>query len=113
MNQEPYKSRGYIAVVGDTAMVESYREACESLTDTEMVAECATYKGYWFLQASEINTNGPVPMPYEEIKPELTTELNAMEKSIQYTNISQALIKELTASGDIEIDLDKFYEDLI
>ncbi|MBR2560966.1 MAG: SurA N-terminal domain-containing protein [Eubacterium sp.] len=99
MKSEPMKGRGYIAVVGDTSLPDTYREACESLTDTEMVAECATYKGYWFLQASEIVDEGP--MPFDEIKSELTNELTAMKQHLQFTETSDALFEELVESGDI------------
>jgi len=111
MQVEPYKSRGYIVVDGDTSIIESYRKACESLTDTEMIAECSTYEGYFFLQATEIS--GPAPMPFEEIKAEMTAELNAMEKNIQYTNITNELLQNLTASGDVMVDIDRFFKGLV
>lgn len=111
MKVEPYKSKGYIMVDGDSTVLESYRTACESLTDTEMIAECATYEGYFFLQASEIS--GPAPMPFEEIQAEMAAELNAMEKNIQYTNITNELIQKLTDSGDAMIDIDKFFKGLV
>ena len=103
MKVEPIKDRGYIAVVGDTSPPDTYREACETLTDTEMVAECATYKGYWFLQASEIVDEGP--MPFDEIKSELTNELTSMKQHLQFTETSDALFDELVESGDIVCDI--------
>lgn len=111
MKVEPYKSRGYIVVTGDTSTIESYRTACETLTDTEMVAECATYEGYFFVQASEIS--GPAPMPFEEIKAPMTAELNAMEENIQYSNITTEIIENLIAEDNAEIDLDKFFKGLV
>ncbi len=111
MKIEPYKSRGYIVVDGDTSVVESYRTACESLTDTEMVAECTTYEGYFFVQASEIS--GPAPMPFEEIKAEMTSELNAMEKNIQYSNITTELVNKLIESGDAMMDMELFFKGLV
>lgn len=111
MKVEPYKSRGYIVVTGDTSTIESYRTACETLTDTEMVAECATYEGYFFVQASEIS--GPAPMPFEEIKAPMTAELNAMEENIQYSNITTEIINNLIAEDNAEIDLDKFFKGLV
>ena len=103
MKTDVLKERGYIAVAGDTSLPDSYREACETLTDTEMVAECATYKGYWFLQASEIVDEGP--MPFEEIKSELTGELTAVKQNLQITETSDALFDELVESGDIVCDI--------
>ncbi|MBR5558819.1 MAG: hypothetical protein IKU72_01060 [Oscillospiraceae bacterium] len=111
MKLEPYKSRGYIVVDGDTSVIESYRTACESLTDTTMVGECATYEAFFFVQASEIS--GPAPMPFEEIKAEMTAELNAMEKNIQYSNITTELVNKLTESGDVMMDMDLFFKGLV
>jgi|GEM_PF-4929693 len=108
MKVEPYKSKGYIAVTGDTKMIPEYREACEKLTDTTMVSECATYRGYWFLQASEIVDKGP--MPFDEIKGQLTKELTTMEQNIGYTQVSKSLIDQLEKSGDVEINLKNFYK---
>lgn len=107
MKVEPYKSRGYIVVAGDSSVPDTYREACESLADTQAVAECATYKGYWFLQATEIVEEGP--MPFEEIKTKMTNELTAMKKHLQYTETTEALLAELTESGDVVFDIEKYY----
>ena len=111
MQIEPYKSNGYVVMQGDTSVIESYRNACESLTDTDMVAECTTYEGYFFVQAEEIS--GPAPMPFEEIKAEMTAELNAMEQNIQYSNISNELIAKLTESGDVMTDVESFFKGLV
>ncbi len=111
MKVEPYKSRGYVVVTGDTSTIESYRTACESLTDTDMVAECATYEGYFFVKASEIS--GPAPMPVEEIKATMTSELNAMEMNIQYSNITTEIITNLEENGNAMMDLDLFFKGLV
>ena len=92
-------------------MIESYRNACDSLTDTEMVAECATYEGYFFVQAEEIS--GPAPMPFEEIKAEMTAELNAMEQNIQYSNITNELVGKLKESGDVMTDVELFFKGIV
>ena len=111
MKLEPYKTRGYVVVNGDSSIIESYRTACESLTDTDMVAECATYEGYFFVKAEEIS--GPAPMPFEEIKAEMTAELNAMEQNIQYSNITTELVNKLIESGDAMMDVDLFFKGLV
>ena len=111
MKLEPYKSRGYVVMQGDSMVIESYRNACDSLTNTDMVAECSTYEGYFFVKASEIS--GPAPMPFEEIKAEMAAELNAMEKNIQYTNITNELIDKLTEAGDVMVDMDRFFKGLV
>ena len=111
MKLEPFKSRGYVVVQGDTSVIESYRNACDSLTDTEMVAECATYEGYFFVQAEEIS--GPAPMPFEEIKAEMTAELNAMEQNIQYSNITNELVGKLKESGDVMTDVESFFKGIV
>lgn len=108
MTMEPIKGRGYIAVTGDNSMIPVYREACESLHDTEAVAECATYKGYWFLQASQIVDEGP--MPFEEISSSMTSELVAMKKNLQYAETTAALMQELQASGDVTMDIAGFFD---
>ena len=111
MKLEPYKSRGYVVMQGDSMVIESYRNACDSLTDTDTVAECATYEGYFFVKASEIS--GPAPMPFDEIKAEMAAELNAMEKNIQYTNITNELLAQLTEAGDVMVDMDRFFKGLV
>lgn len=109
MKMEPYKSHGYIAITGDSSMIPSYRDACERLTDTEMVTECATYKGYWFLQATEIVDEGP--MPFDEICAAMTNELVAMKKNLQYSETTASLLDELKASGDVTIDTNNFFQE--